>query len=131
MPPKKPTVLVVDNDEDIMEMIRLTLEPEGYRVLLAPTVAAAKALILEHRNAIDLVLTDWNLGDGRGDQVIVAAKEHRIKVAVMTAGHHNRPEIETHQPDDILLKPFNPSLPEQIRPLLEEVLDPHQAGTDS
>jgi CheY-like chemotaxis protein len=50
------TVLVVDDTPDIAAMIREALAEDGYRVLVAPTVAVALAILAAFR--VHLVLTD-------------------------------------------------------------------------
>jgi CheY-like chemotaxis protein len=51
-----PTVLVVDDDDRIAQMLALVLEGEGYRVQIAADGAEALACLAGH--AFDAVLTD-------------------------------------------------------------------------
>jgi two-component system, cell cycle sensor histidine kinase and response regulator CckA len=50
-------VLVVDDQDLVRDVIRLTLESAGYRVLDAASPSAALALVAEN-HSIDLVVTD-------------------------------------------------------------------------
>lgn len=51
------TILVVDDDEDSLQALRLLLERENYRVILARS--GAEALSQISSTAISLVMTDW------------------------------------------------------------------------
>ncbi|WP_341317611.1 response regulator [Paraburkholderia sp. IMGN_8] len=51
------TLLLVDDDPNILRPLRLLLEPEGYRVLKAPDGQAALAAIATERPT--LIVTDW------------------------------------------------------------------------
>lgn len=52
------TILVVDDEKPIREMVKRTLERFGYRVLLAEHGAEATAIFARSKEEIDLVLTD-------------------------------------------------------------------------
>ena len=52
------TILVVDDEEFLLEYVRIVLLRCGFTVLTAKTGAGAWHLILHSRNAIRLVLTD-------------------------------------------------------------------------
>ena len=51
-----PRILVVDDEPDVLLMLRMSLEDEGYDVVLAPDGQAGLERIAEHRP--DLVLLD-------------------------------------------------------------------------
>ena len=53
----KPTVLIADDDADVMEVIVETLEPEGYRVLTATDGEVALQMARVERP--DIVVLDW------------------------------------------------------------------------
>lgn len=52
----KPTILVMDDDETMRELLYLYLADEGYRVLLAEDAIAAGHFLVDER--IDLLLAD-------------------------------------------------------------------------
>jgi CheY-like chemotaxis protein len=54
----KRTVLVVEDDADVREMIQLVLETEGHRVITAPNGAAALELLPARVDEIGLILLD-------------------------------------------------------------------------
>ena len=53
----KTTILIADDDADVMSVIVETLEPEGYRVLTAADGDAALRLVRQERP--DIVVLDW------------------------------------------------------------------------
>src|SRR5438105_1164973 len=60
----QPSVLVVEDDENLRVVLRDNLEEEGYRVADAASAAAARAAIAGTR--FDLVVLDVMLPDGDG-----------------------------------------------------------------
>ena len=79
------TILIVEDKESMAEMLRETLESEGYRVISATDGAEGIRLLKEDR--VDLVLTDLKLPKKDGMGVLNASKEENqlIPVIVMTA----------------------------------------------
>jgi DNA-binding response OmpR family regulator len=55
------TILVVDDDVDILEQVSLTLKQEGYAVMCAEGTAAAEELLLQA--VPDLAILDLMMGD--------------------------------------------------------------------
>ncbi|SDY80464.1 Response regulator receiver domain-containing protein [Micromonospora pattaloongensis] len=60
------TVLVVDDEEDLREVMRRMLERRGYRTLTAAGPAEAEVLCEHHDGVIDLLLTDLGMPDASG-----------------------------------------------------------------
>src|SRR5213080_1630656 len=60
------TVVCIDNDLAILEGMEMLLEGWGCRVLKAPDLAAAIALVAETKVAPDGLLVDYHLDDGNG-----------------------------------------------------------------
>ena len=79
------TVLVVDDEADIRELLELTLLRMGLAVASAASVAEASALLKAQR--FDLCLTDMRLPDGDGLELVRHIGEHcsDLPVAVITA----------------------------------------------
>jgi two-component system, NtrC family, response regulator PilR len=79
------TVLVVDDEADIRELLELTLLRMGLAVAPAASVAEANALLKARR--FDLCLTDMRLPDGDGLELVRYIGEHcgDLPVAVITA----------------------------------------------
>lgn len=80
-----PRVLVVDDEADLRELLVITLGRMKLEATAADSLAAAQRLL--DRDAYHLCLTDMNLGDGSGLQLIryAAEKAPDMPIAVLTA----------------------------------------------
>ena len=80
-----PRVLVIDDEEDIRELLDLTLVRMGLSADCAGTVAEAKRLLKKERYS--LCLTDMRLPDGEGLEIVrlISAEYGATPVAVITA----------------------------------------------
>jgi two-component system response regulator PilR (NtrC family) len=83
--PRPAKVLVVDDEDDIRELLELTLLRMGLGVECAANVADAQTLLDSHQ--FDLCLTDMRLPDGDGLQLVrrIAGSGMDLPVAVITA----------------------------------------------
>ncbi len=81
----KKTVLIVDDEPDILELLSLTLSRMGVESRCAENVKQAKELLNNHR--FDLCLTDMRLPDGDGIDLIRYMQENHsdLPVAMITA----------------------------------------------
>ncbi len=103
------SILIVDDEEDIVLTLRDLLEHEGYQVDFAGTCAEAVARAAErHYNA---VLLDLTLPDGDGLTVLKALQERdpTLPVIVLTAdvSTDRRVVLRTQGAFDYLTKPYN------------------------
>jgi len=82
---KRPQVLLVDDESDLLDLLELDLARMGLDTTRAETVGEAR----RHLDAatFDLCLTDMRLPDGEGIEVVrhIAAHAPRTPVAVITA----------------------------------------------
>ena len=80
-------VLVVDDEPDIVFMIKVILRSEGYDVAVASGVEEARAQLLD--NDPNLVLLDLRLSDGEGWDVLRDLRDEgrldRVPVVVLSA----------------------------------------------
>jgi PAS domain S-box-containing protein len=67
-------ILVVDDEEAIRKIVKLTLERFGYRILLASNGAEAVASYVQHQTEIAAVLTDMAMSVMDGPATIVALR---------------------------------------------------------
>ncbi|MCB1959095.1 MAG: sigma-54-dependent Fis family transcriptional regulator [Rhodocyclaceae bacterium] len=83
--PGGPDVLVIDDEEDIRELLEMTLIRMGLGADSVGTVAEARALL--EKNSYRLCLTDMRLPDGDGLELVRYINEHcaDLPVAVITA----------------------------------------------
>lgn len=65
-------ILVVDDDEQLRKMYARALGGQGYRFSLA--ACARHGLTLLAEGSYDLVITDFELGDGTGTEIMEASK---------------------------------------------------------
>ncbi|MGX1908384.1 response regulator transcription factor [Streptomyces phaeochromogenes] len=104
------TVLVVEDEREIRELLRRYLERAGYGVLTTGSGAEAVRLLSERR--IDLTLLDLGLPDVEGDEVLRESREHgRVPVVVLTARSTIEDRIHGLRlgADDYVTKPFSPT----------------------
>jgi len=68
VPQERPTVLVVDDEEDLRDIVRRMLERRGFATLMAGESEQAIEICREHPGVIDVLVTDLGLpGVGGGD----------------------------------------------------------------
>ena len=79
------TILVVEDKESMAEMLKETLETEGYKVVCARNGTEGTRYLKEGK--IDLVLTDLKVPQKSGIEILRTSKEenHLIPVIIMTA----------------------------------------------
>lgn len=102
-----PHILVVDDDVDILSVIRLTLDDEGYSVTTALNGQQGLERVRERRPA--MVLLDLTMPVMNGWQFNERLREiaPEIPVVFMTAAFRARAEAETHGAAGFLAKPFD------------------------
>jgi DNA-binding response OmpR family regulator len=103
------TVLVVDDEQSIRQLLRRTLEAEGFQVEEAPDGESALRLVQARAEPFDLVLTDLSMPRIDGRQVSETVRRYRPSVAVlcMSGDPDAVPYIESSDtPVRVLLKPF-------------------------
>ncbi len=60
------TIMLVEDDESVRELVRLMLEGNGYRVLTVPDADEAARVCTEHPTGVDLLLTDVMMPEVNG-----------------------------------------------------------------
>jgi DNA-binding NtrC family response regulator len=77
----KPNILIVDDDQIILESLCEYLTLENYTTTAASTIAQAKQKLKEQTFA--LIITDVNMPDGDGFEILELAKEHYPRTVVL------------------------------------------------
>ena len=103
------TILVVDDDKKTVDLIRLYLEKERYRVLVA--YDGQQALTLARQKYPSLIILDWMLPHVDGlDICRVLRAESQIPIIMLTARAAEEDMLLglDQGADDYLTKPFSP-----------------------
>ena len=102
------TILLVEDESEIAELLQCILEAEGYRVVMAAN--GAQGLECLARVGADLVLSDVLMPSMSGTQMATAIRAHPrfANVPIVLASALARDEVEREFADfDVLLqKPF-------------------------
>ncbi len=101
------TVLVVEDEVKIRDLVRRYLEREGLAVVT--TGSGAEAMSILERGGIDLLVLDLNLPDVAGE-TIAADFSGRLPIVMLTAKSGEADRIHGLElgADDYLTKPFSP-----------------------
>lgn len=112
----KPKVLVVEDDKDILEMLKLVLESRGYTVLTADNVQKAIHIAKSHKN-IHSLITDYYIDDLTAPDLLAGLGSHKPKNVVLLSGKHfsDDPKKEVPGIDSHVSKPF------QIKNLIDKI----------
>jgi DNA-binding NtrC family response regulator len=79
----RPTVLVVDDEEDLRDIIRRMLQRRGFDTLIAADSQEAIAVCRDHPGEIDILVTDLGLPGVSGGELSRAATELRPGMRVV------------------------------------------------
>lgn len=125
-------ILVVDDDRDIAEVIRVTLESKGFEV---ETVYDGKqALVSTKKRKPDAIVLDLMMPKMSGIQVINALKgdttTRDIPILMLTAAtkYSEKPDTYWQEKvgvDDYISKPFEPS---ELLDRVEKLVNQRKAG---
>ena len=106
----KETILVVDDEEDIRELIGFNLEREGYQVIYDATGEEALSVTQHHRP--ELIILDLMLPGIDGIEVCKALAGYEIPILMVTAKSEDSDIILGLEmgADDYITKPFSPRI---------------------
>ncbi len=106
------TILVVDDETPIRDMLRLALEMADYTVLEAGDAQQAHSLIIDKKP--DMILLDWMLPGTSGIELARRLKREeltqKIPIIMLTAKSEEDNKIQGLElgADDYITKPFSP-----------------------
>lgn len=119
----KPLILIVEDEVDLVTLLKYNLEKEGFRVLAAND--GEEALLLANEQTPHLVLLDWMLPLMSGLEVCRQLrrnpKTREIPVIMLTARGEEADKVRglNSGADDYISKPFSPTeLVARIRAVL-------------
>jgi DNA-binding NtrC family response regulator len=107
-------ILLVEDDEDVGEVLKIALVEEGYMVDFAATAAEAWRHLAAHRYA--LVLSDWRLPDGDGSVIADGGAELGAQTFIMSGFLPEMP-AERREGHRCMMKPV------RVRDLLQLIQD--------
>ena len=117
-------ILLVDDEADTLQALRLGLEDEGYDILTSPS--RNEALTIAKNEELDIVITDLKLKDGSGLDLLGYLQEFhpQVPVIIMTAyGSIESTKVALRSGAyDYLAKPFSLSDLKRILAKLVEVI---------
>ncbi|HDZ90588.1 MAG: response regulator transcription factor [Deltaproteobacteria bacterium] len=117
------TILVVDDDEDIVQTIKGNLELDGYEVLTAFDGRSGVDMVRKHRP--DLIILDLNLPDIDGIKACqIIRREFDFPIIMLTARDGVSDTVLGLEcgADDYMVKPFNfLELSARIKAILKRV----------
>ncbi len=105
-------ILIVDDDPDIRDVLKLTLAEEDYEILEAGD--GEEALKIIHNKALDLVLLDYKIPKFNGRQVCAEIKKdlllRHLPVIMVTGKGDTSDKVSGLDAgaDDYIVKPFEP-----------------------
>jgi two-component system cell cycle sensor histidine kinase/response regulator CckA len=118
------TILVVEDSDMLLGLVRNILEGEGYQVLTAGHGEEALRIFREFQGSIRLLLTDVVMPNMNGWELVARARALHPEVKILLMSGYPEKEIEadgsltTREP--FLPKPFSPkALKEKVRKILD------------
>jgi CheY-like chemotaxis protein len=117
----RPTVLVVEDDALIREVMQAVLQDEGFDAVSAEDVQQAVAA-LESTKQVDLVFADIDLGDrGGGYEVARCARRSRPDVKIVYTSGGAREDLQHERVEDAAFVP-KPYVPTAVCAMLKQAL---------
>ena len=118
------TVLVVEDEEAVRRVARISLEMHGYRVIEAAGGDEARRWAANYAGPIHLVLTDVVMAEMSGRDVADLLRALRPNIKILFMSGYTDDAVVRHgvleATDDFLQKPFTPvSLASKVRAILD------------
>ncbi|MBN4076288.1 response regulator [Gemmatimonas aurantiaca] len=122
-------ILVADDEEIVVSLVRDCLESEGHTVIVAMSGTEAEARLREQR--FDLLITDIRMPDFDGIELLRRAKKHQADIgAIFMTGYANVQSAKDAIKEgalDYLMKPFEI---DEIRTAVRNALEKLSASGD-
>jgi PAS domain S-box-containing protein len=118
------TIMFVEDEELLLQMVSFLLESKGYKVLCARDGLEAVNIFLSHKQEIALVITDMGLPVMTGTDEFKKLREIDPDVKVIFASGFFEPDIKSELQKDggngFIQKPYDPN---DILRMIRQVLD--------
>jgi two-component system, cell cycle sensor histidine kinase and response regulator CckA len=117
------TILIVEDDEPLLRLLRFFLDDAGYNVMSAKNGEDAVDTYIKHREKIDLVVTDLGLPGLTGKDEIAELERINPNVRIICASGYVVPAVEKEMfragAKAIISKPYAPQeLLQKVRTVL-------------
>ncbi len=118
------TILLVEDEKDLLELMREVLQQYQYRILTACSGVEALRVWDEHNGQVDLLLTDMIMPGGMtGDELALELKRRKPGLKTIYASGYTSAFVgRDFGHDDITFLP-KPYQPQQVAQLIREALD--------
>ncbi|MGV3774648.1 MAG: response regulator [Verrucomicrobiales bacterium] len=128
------TILFIEDEDLLLDLMQTLLEEKGYRVLTARDGQEGIAMFKQNQNQISLVVTDMGLPTLGGWEVFLQIRQNDPTAKVLLASGYMDPELKSKilkaGARDFVQKPYVPSeLFTRIRRALDD--EQHAAGDGS
>jgi DNA-binding response OmpR family regulator len=128
------TLLVVENEPAVRNLVQMALERHGYMVLSAESGSEALRLAAAHQGRIDLLITDVEMPDLRGPALARRLAADRPGLGTLFMSGFMDDAIDDAQtlpvPVDFIQKPFSPrTLAAKVREILDRARGPRLEPT--
>lgn len=124
----KGTILIVDDEPDVVFFISKVCQPQGYHTITAQSGLEALKYLEELGDKVDLVLLDLKMPGMGGLEVLKAIRQHHtsVPVIVLTALSEKKKECEEIGVEGFMTKPYSlEELYKRITYIIEEEQEIH------
>jgi PAS domain S-box-containing protein len=118
-------ILIVEDEDILRKVLKELLESKGYKIYTAADGLEAVGIYQEHKDEIDLVLTDMGLPKMSGSEVFKKMCEINARAKVLLASGFLEPDTKTEMlkagAKGFIQKPYKPyEVLKEIRKILDE-----------
>jgi CheY-like chemotaxis protein len=114
-------ILVVDDEATVCKAIKMMLEFDGHKVEMAEDAASALAIIKQEK--FDLIITDYSMGEIKGDRMAAQIKHLHPKQPIIMVTAFAEDFRKSGKPtvavDAVVSKPFSLN---ELRAAIAEVM---------
>jgi DNA-binding response OmpR family regulator len=120
---RRGTILVVDDDPAVLDLMASVLSTRGHAVIRAPNASAAVQAMEHHAAPIDLLVSDVMMPGRSGPELAAELRAAQPALRVLLVSGYSEGAIELPDPerDDLLEKPFSP---DELVARVERLLSP-------
>ncbi|RLB11725.1 MAG: hypothetical protein DRG27_00590 [Deltaproteobacteria bacterium] len=98
------TILIVEDEEELIQIVSEFLENMGYRVLKAYNAKDALKIIEKEGKRIDIIMTDLILPDSFGSQLVYLAKKKKDNIkSILITGYKQKDEMISNELFDMII----------------------------